>query len=320
MRVLVTGCCGYVGSNVCYKLLCAGYDVVGLDNLSNSSGRATWQLMSLTGKKIKFVQGDIRHRYCLAMALDGVEAVFHMAGLKSVEQSMEEPDLYFRNNVHGTEVLVEEMVSRNIKKMIFSSSCSVYGEAESLPMTEDTPINYQSPYAESKWRCEQMFDRFGLDAINLRYFCPIGSHESGMLSDRGKQVRNIMPLLLSVASGARDAFDIFGDDYDTRDGTCIRDYLHISDVADSHLLAVGLEGTHCINIGSGEGYSVYEMIDAVQRVTEIAIPHRIKPRRVGDVSALYADASKAKKLMGWTPTLSIDDAIDDAWKFYGKNH
>lgn len=320
MKILVTGATGYVGSHVCFKLLGAGHEVVGLDNLSNSTGHAVTQLQFLTGKTMQFIQGDIRHRYDLSVALRGVDCVMHLAGLKSVEESMTNPRIYEENNVAGTQTLIEEMGSRGIRKIVFSSSCAVYGEAEVLPMTEATPINPQSPYAASKSACEDLFIKYDLDAINLRYFCPIGSHPTGMLSDRGKTVRNIMPLLLKVACGESDCFHIYGDDYDTRDGTCVRDYLHISDVADGHLSALDLDGSESINLGSEKGYTVYEMIDAVQKVTGVAIPHKVMERRAGDVSALYADCSKAKKLLGWTAKKSIYDAIEDAWQFYCKKH
>ena len=333
MHVLVTGGTGYIGSHTVLLMLEAGYQVTVIDNLSNSTTNSLDRVKSLTGSNsIRFYEMDIRDDQTLKTLFseNDFDAVVHFAGLKAVGESTEKPIEYYDNNVNGTLTLCNAMRQANVKTMVFSSSATVYGDPETVPITEDFPTGgTTNPYGTSKLMIEQMLeDLYKSDndwrIARLRYFNPVGAHESGMIGEDPKGIpNNLMPYVTQVASGKLEKLSIFGDDYDTHDGTGVRDYIHVIDLADGHLKALTKlaeqPGIVTYNLGTGNGYSVLDAVKAFERVNNIKIPYTIAPRRDGDIASCYADPSYAEKELGWKARRNLDDMLKDAWNWQSKN-
>ncbi|RWR01195.1 UDP-galactose-4-epimerase [[Pantoea] beijingensis] len=332
MAILVTGGAGYIGSHTVLALLERGDDVVVLDNLSNASRESLNRVEKLAGKKVTFCEGDILDRACLRdiFASNDISSVIHFAGLKAVGESTRKPLEYYENNVSGTVVLLEEMRTAGIFRFIFSSSATVYGANAPVPYVETTPIGgTTSPYGTSKLMVEQVMQdcaqadsRF--KAIALRYFNPVGAHESGDIGEDPNGIpNNLLPYIAQVAIGRLEKLGIFGDDYDTEDGTGVRDYIHVVDLAEGHLKALDhlslIDGYKAYNLGAGKGYSVLEMVRAFERASGKVIAYQISPRRQGDLAAFWADATLAKKELGWCVTRGIDEMMRDTWNWQSKN-
>ena len=328
MKIFVTGGAGYIGTHTCVELLNDGYEVVVYDNLSNSCKTALDRVEQITGKKLAFVEGDIRDEFTLTKAMQGCEAVIHFAGLKAVGESVEKPLDYYEHNVYGTLCLLKAMQQNNIKKIVFSSSATVYGDPEFLPFTEDHPLRTTNPYGQTKLVIEEMLrDLYTSDnsysiAI-LRYFNPVGAHESGLIGEDPQGIpNNLMPFITQVAVGKREFLSVFGDDYDTKDGTGVRDYIHVVDLAKGHTKALQLlkqPGCEAINLGAGQGYSVLDVVSAFSEASQKEVPYKIMPRRAGDIAEFYADASKAKKLLKWETTMNIQKMCEDSWRWQINN-
>jgi len=327
LHVLVTGGAGYIGSHTIIELISEGFLPVVIDNLSNSDTGSLEKIEKLTAFKVPFIEGDIRDEVLLEKIFNkfNIDSVMHFAGLKAVGESVEKPLTYYRNNVEGTIELLEKMSAHNVKRMIFSSSCTVYGNAMKLPVDENTPLEKPtSPYGMSKLIIERILDDiYESDPTwsigKLRYFNPVGAHPSGLIGEKptGKP-NNLMPLLLQAASGRIRKLDVFGDDYNTPDGSCIRDYIHVVDLAKGHIAALKKckHGVNfAVNLGSGCGYSVLEMISAFESINKVKVPHRITKRRAGDVENIYANIDYAKTMMGWIPEKSLDDICRDSWNW-----
>jgi len=331
MSVLVTGGTGFIGSHTVVELLEAGYDVVVFDNFYNSKPCVLDRIKQITGKSVKFYEADM----CDASAMkkifaeNEIDAVIHFAGLKAVGESVEKPLAYYKNNIGGTVVLCEEMAAAGVKRMVFSSSATVYGDPETVPMREDFPTSATNPYGETKLVIERILADVCVSDPEwsvscLRYFNPIGAHKSGLIGEDPMGIpNNIMPRIQKVAVGEWDAITIFGNDYDTPDGTGVRDYIHVTDLAQAHIAALKrvytVKGWECFNIGCGRGYSVLELIDAYSRASGKEIPKVIMPRRPGDIAVSYADPTKAKEVLGWEAKLTLDDMCRDAYNFLLKN-
>jgi UDP-glucose 4-epimerase len=327
-RVLVTGGAGYIGSHTCVELLEAGYETVIYDNLSNSKRVVVERIEAITGKSVQFVEGDIREREKLGSILKGCDAVIHFAGLKAVAESVKSPLEYYDNNVAGTIALLESMKEEGVKRIVFSSSATVYGEPDSLPLEESSPLRPTNPYGRSKLMIEEILrDLYASDPrwaiMILRYFNPVGAHSSGEIGeDPGGVPNNLMPFVTQVAVGRRERLEIFGGDYDTKDGTGVRDYIHVTDLAKGHLKALKkLESPICeaVNLGRGAGYSVLELVKAFERVSGVEIPYEITKRREGDVARIYADATKAGELLGWKAENALEEMCADSWRWQRKN-
>jgi len=328
MRVFVTGGAGYIGSHTCIQLLEEGYEVIIYDNLSNANKESIRRIEALTGRKVLFIQGDIRDETHLIEAMDGCDAVVHFAGLKAVGESVENPLAYYDNNVGGTIVLLKAMRTKGIKKIVFSSSATVYGNPDFLPLTEDHPLRATNPYGQTKLIIEEMLrDLYRSDPtwsiFILRYFNPVGAHESGVIGEDPKGIpNNLMPYITQVAVGKRPFLSVFGDDYDTHDGTGVRDYIHVVDLAKGHLKALqALRDPQCeaVNLGTGRGYSVLDVVHAFADASQKEIPYKVMPRRAGDIDACYADASKAKTLLGWEATMDLAKMCEDSWRWQSMN-
>lgn len=328
MRVFVTGGAGYIGTHTCVELLNEGYEVVVYDNLSNSSLEALKRVEKITGKHVTFVEGDIRDEAKISKAMQGCEAVIHFAGLKAVGESVEKPLEYYDNNVHGSLCLFRAMQANAIKKIVFSSSATVYGDPEFLPLTEDHPLRTTNPYGQTKLVIEEILrDMYISDtsyAISiLRYFNPVGAHESGLIGEDPQGIpNNLMPFVAQVAVGRREFLSVFGDDYDTPDGTGVRDYIHVVDLAKGHIKALAsLSKPQCeaINLGTGNGYSVLEVADAFAKASGKPVAHKISPRRAGDIASCYAQAAKAKELLGWEAQEDMKKMCQDTWHWQSKN-
>ncbi|MGX9241346.1 UDP-glucose 4-epimerase GalE [Pantoea dispersa] len=332
MAILVTGGAGYIGSHTVLALLARGDDVVVLDNLCNASREAINRVEKLAGKKAVFVEGDIRDRACLRdlFASNDISAVIHFAALKAVGESTRMPLEYYENNVAGTVVLLEEMRAAGVWNFIFSSSATVYGADAPVPYVETTQIGgTTSPYGTSKLMIEFVMRDFAkaepnFKAIALRYFNPVGAHESGEIGEDPSGIpNNLLPYIAQVAIGRLDKLGVFGDDYDTPDGTCQRDYIHVVDLAEGHLKALDhlpkVEGYKAYNLGGGKGFSVLEMIKAFEQASGKQIPFEFKPRRDGDLPAFWADASLANKELDWRVTRGIDAMMRDTWNWQSKN-
>jgi len=329
--ILVTGGAGYIGSHTAVQALMAGYDVVILDSLINSSAVAIERIEKITGKRPTFVVGDIRNTEVLDQLFSqhDIDAVIHFAGLKAVGESTNLPLSYYEVNVAGTIRLVEAMSKAGVKNIVFSSSATVYGEEASVPYVETqkrgTP---SSPYGATKAMVEQILsDLCNSDpewsAILLRYFNPIGAHPSGEIGEDPKGVpNNLMPFLTQVAIGRREQLSIFGNDYPTKDGSCERDYLHVMDLADGHLSALNVldkPGCQTFNLGTGSPVSVLEMVHAFQKVTGVTLKYQFAERRPGDLAAFWADADKAKNLLGWSAKRTLEEMLLDSWKWQTTN-
>jgi UDP-glucose 4-epimerase len=331
VKILVTGGAGYIGSHTVLELLVSGHDVVVLDNLCNSSIESIKRVEQLVDKGITFYKVDIRDREALGVVFSShsIDAVIHFAGLKAVGESVNKPLDYYSVNVSGSVALAQAMAAAGVTKMIFSSSATVYGEGAPVPYKENMPRGKTSnPYGTSKAMVEQVLTDITVadsswSVVLLRYFNPVGAHQSGSIGEDPQGIpNNLMPFIAQVAVGRRECLSVFGGDYETEDGTCERDYLHVVDLAKGHvsaLQATEKAGTHIYNLGTGTGTSVKKMVETFERVTEVTIPYKIVPRRAGDLSAFWADASKAKNELGWTAELDIDDMMRDTWRWQQNN-
>ncbi|WP_374973857.1 UDP-glucose 4-epimerase GalE [Spongiibacter marinus] len=329
--ILVTGGAGYIGSHTVVELLEQGNSVVVLDNLVNSNAEVLNRIEKITGKSPVFVQGDVRDAGALSALFTehAIDAVIHFAGLKAVGESVDQPLRYYDNNVNGTLVLCQAMANAGVFKLVFSSSATVYGPDAPVPYVETMPLGQpSSPYGASKAMVERVLaDLCIADArwsvAALRYFNPIGAHKSGLIGEDPLGVpNNLMPFIARVAVGKLPELAIFGDDYDTPDGTCIRDYLHVVDLADGHcraLQALEETGLHAINLGTGNGVSVLEMVNAFTAVTGQSVPYKFAPRRSGDLPAFWANADKAKSLLGWSAESSLEKMMEDTWRWQSNN-
>jgi len=323
-KIFITGGCGYIGSHTCVELLQAGYDVVVYDNLSNSSIESLKRVETITGKSIQFIQGDLRDKIALKSAMTGCHAVIHFAGLKAVGESVEQPLLYYEHNVFGSLCLFQVMQELNIKSIVFSSSATVYGVPQQLPLNERHSTTPTNPYGATKLTIETMLHSL-YKADNqwhialLRYFNPVGAHSSGLIGEDPKGIpNNLMPFITQVAVGKHKQLQVFGNDYDTPDGTGVRDYIHVVDLAQGHLKALThLESLGCetINLGTGNGYSVLQVIAAFEQVANTIINYTINDRRDGDVATCFADPTKASRLLNWQATLDLQAMCADSWKW-----
>lgn len=330
--ILITGGAGYIGSHACLEFLQAGYDVVVLDNLSNSSPEALKRVQKLTGRELAFVEGDIRHRAGLDALFQrhDIDAVIHFAGLKAVGESVEKPLLYYDNNVGGSVTLLQAMQTAGVKTIVFSSSATVYGDSASVPIREDFPVGRTTnPYGTSKLFIEKILQDLAISdpawsIALLRYFNPVGAHESGQIGEDPQGIpNNLMPYITQVAVGRREFLNVFGDDYPTPDGTGVRDYIHVVDLAKGHVKAVEKlaegPGVRIWNLGTGQGYSVLDMVRAMEKASGRTIPYRIAPRRAGDVAQCWADPAKALQELGWWAERGLEAMCADAWRWQSMN-
>ena len=332
MAILVTGGAGYIGSHTCVELLDAGYEVVVLDNLSNSSEKSLDRVRALTGKEVKFYKGDILDRDVLKKILEteNIESCIHFAGLKAVGESVAKPWEYYNNNITGTLTLVDEMRKHGCKNIIFSSSATVYGDPAIIPITEECPKGTcTNPYGWSKSMLEQILSDIQKadpewNVILLRYFNPIGAHKSGTMGENPNGIpNNLMPYITQVAVGKLKELGVFGNDYDTPDGTGVRDYIHVVDLARGHVKALNKikenTGLNIYNLGTGTGYSVLDIVKNFEDATGVKIPYSIKPRRPGDIATCYSDAAKAKEELGWVAEYGIKEMCADSWRWQKNN-
>ncbi len=331
MRVLVTGGAGYIGSHTVVELLAAGYDVVVVDNLDNSCEEALVRVEEVSGRKVEFHKVDILHRDALSevFAVEPVDAVIHFAALKAVGESVEQPLRYYHNNISGTLVLCDVMLEHGVKNIVFSSSATVYGDPHTVPITEGFPLQATNPYGHSKLMMEQVLT--DIQAANpdwnvalLRYFNPVGAHESGMIGEDPNGIpNNLLPFIAQVAVGRLEELSVFGNDYPTRDGTGVRDYIHVVDLATGHLKALDKlaeqPGRVVYNLGTGRGNTVLEMVHAFERASGRKIPYEIVGRRPGDIAECYADPSLAQSELGWTAIRGIDEMCADTWRWQSRN-
>jgi UDP-glucose 4-epimerase len=329
--ILVTGGAGYIGSHACIELLEAGYQVVVVDNLSNSRSDSLSRVEELTGKDIQFHLADLRNADAMDLLFrqEKIDAVIHFAGLKAVGESTEIPLKYYQNNVGGTANLLEAMNKHGVKDIVFSSSCTVYGAPESLPLREDFPLQAVNPYGQTKLTIEHMLKDLAASDLDwnisiLRYFNPVGAHPSGEIGEDPLGIpNNLMPYITKVAVGELKELSVWGNDYDTPDGTCIRDYIHVVDLAKGHINALkkldDKPGLMIHNLGTGQGYSVLDVIKGFENATGNNIPYRIAPRRAGDAPAVYADPALAERELGWKAELGIETMCRDAFYWQQKN-
>ena len=329
MKILVTGGIGFIGSHTCVELLEDGFDVVVVDNLINSKPEVINSIEKITGKKITFYKEDLRNKKVLEEIFEKekFDAVIHFAGLKAVGESVEKPLMYFDNNLISTIYLLETMQKYNVNKFIFSSSATVYGAAKEMPLTEDSPLGVLNPYGRTKLMIEEMLSDLSASNKNmeitiLRYFNPVGAHESGLIGEDPNGIpNNLMPIITNVASGKLDKLKVFGNDYPTKDGTGIRDYIHVVDLAKGHIAALNYikPGVSIYNLGTGKGYSVLEMIKTFEEVNNTKVNFVYDKRRPGDIAECYADPSKAKKELKWEAKKDIDSMCSDAYKYFKNN-
>jgi UDP-glucose 4-epimerase len=331
MAVLVTGGAGYIGSHTVVQLIEAGHEPIILDNFSNSRPGVLNRIEEITGARPRHVEGDIRDRRLLdgLFAEDAVDSVIHFAGLKAVGESVAMPVEYYDNNVGGTIVLVEAMHDAGVRNIVFSSSATVYGDPESVPIREDSPLGATNPYGRTKLMVEQILSDVAVahddwSVCLLRYFNPVGAHESGLIGeDPSGTPNNLMPFIAQVAVGRRAHLNVFGADYPTPDGTGVRDYIHVVDLAEGHLAAlsygIGRPGSQVFNLGTGRGTSVLELVRAFEEATGAEVPYRIMGRRPGDVAECWADPTRAAEVLGWRAVRSIRDMTSSAWKWQTMN-
>jgi UDP-glucose 4-epimerase len=337
--ILVTGGAGYIGTHTCIELLQSDFKVIVVDNLSNSNPQALQRVEEIANKPITFIEGDVRDRKLLDQIFEQypIEAVIHFAGLKAVGESVELPLMYYNNNLISTITLCEAMEKADCKNLVFSSSATVYGDPEKLPLTEDMPLSATNPYGRSKLIIEEMLrDLPAADALKkgkdwqvalLRYFNPVGAHSSGKIGEDPSDIpNNLMPFITQTAVGRREKLSIFGSDYDTIDGTGVRDYIHVVDLAKGHVKAVekllsseGIKGVQAYNLGTGNGISVLEMVNAFAQTNGVEVPYQLVARRPGDVAACYADASRAKNELNWQAELGLKDMVRDSWHWQSNN-
>jgi len=325
--VLVTGGAGYIGSHTCLELVAAGYEVVIADNLANSRRSVLSRLERLDGRDFPFYEGDVRDELFLRtlFAERRIDAVIHFAGLKAVGESVEQPLLYYDNNVAGTVTLLRVMAEHAVRRIVFSSSATVYGDTSALPIVEESDLNPTNPYGRTKLVIEQVLSdlvrsQVGWKAVLLRYFNPAGAHASGILGEDPNGIpNNLMPYVSQVAAGKLRELAVFGNDYPTPDGTGVRDYVHVTDLALGHVAALraidDIEPLSIFNLGTGRGYSVLELVAAFERATGVKVPFRIAPRRLGDVAASYADPRRALELLGWKAERDLEVMSRDAWRW-----
>ena len=332
MRILVTGGAGYIGSHTCLELLNQGHEVVVVDNLCNASEEALHRVKELTGKDLTFYKADLLDAEAMdkVFGQEKVDAVIHFAGLKAVGESVAKPLEYYHNNITGTLVLCDAMRKHGVKKIIFSSSATVYGDPAFIPITEDCPKGtITNPYGQTKSMLEQVLTDLHVadpewNVILLRYFNPVGAHESGRIGEDPTGIpNNLTPYITQVAVGKLKEVNVFGNDYDTPDGTGVRDYIHVMDLASGHVKALkkfeDAPDVYIYNLGTGRGYSVLEMIQAFSKAVGHDIPYVIRPRRAGDIATCYADAAKAEKELGWVAERGIDEMCQDAWRWQSNN-
>lgn len=332
MRILVTGGAGFIGSHTCVELLEAGYDVIIMDNLYNASPKAVERIEKITGKQVTFVNADMTDRAAMNELFDReqIDAVIHFAGYKAVGESVRKPIEYYTNNINGTLILTDVMRAHNVKKIIFSSSATVYGDPAFVPITEECPKGTcTNPYGWTKWMLEQILtDIHTADpewqVILLRYFNPIGAHKSGLLGEDPKGIpNNLLPYVAQVAIGKLEKLGVFGNDYDTPDGTGVRDYIHVVDLAKGHVKAIERlakgSGVEIYNLGTGHGYSVLQVVKAFEKACGHEVPYEIKPRRAGDIATCYCDPTKAKEVLGWEAEYGIEEMCADSWRWQSMN-
>ena len=339
-KILVTGGVGYIGSHTCIELIAAGYDVVVYDNLSNSNLEALKRTEQLAGKEIEFIEGDVLDSKLLNQVFEthGFFGVIHFAGLKAVGESVAQPLRYYKNNVTGTLELLEVMQAHNVKNFVFSSSATVYGDPETLPIPETAPRSCTNPYGQSKLTVEYILQDLATadpswNIACLRYFNPVGAHSSGLIGEDPNGIpNNLMPFISQVAVGKLKQLSVFGSNYDTVDGTGVRDFIHVVDLAKGHVAALnyisenqsqsqseqGL-GFEAINLGTGNGSSVLQLVEAFEKVTDQSVPYQLTDRRPGDIAACYASADKAEALLGWQAELTIEDMCKDSWHWQSQN-
>lgn len=332
MKILVTGGAGYIGSHTCVELLNEGYEVVIVDNLDNSNAKAVDRIEEITGKKAKFYQKDIRDKEAMndIFAGEKPDCVIHFAGLKAVGESVQKPLEYYENNISGTLIMLDAMRKNGCKNIIFSSSATVYGDPAFVPITEECPKGkITNPYGRTKSMLEEILTDLNIsdpewNVILLRYFNPIGAHKSGLIGEDPKGIpNNLLPYVAQVAIGKLKCLGVFGNDYDTPDGTGVRDYIHVVDLAIGHVKAIEKIKEKCgvkiYNLGTGNGYSVLDIVKAYSKACGHDVPYEIKPRRAGDIATCYADASLAKKELGWEAKYGIDEMCADSWKWQSMN-
>ena len=333
MKILVTGGAGYIGSHTCVELLNTGYDVVVVDNLNNASEKALDRVRKITGKKLTFYKADVTDKEAMNEIFDketDVSCVIHFAGLKAVGESVQKPLLYYQNNITGTLTLCDAMKEHGVKNIIFSSSATVYGNPEFVPITEECPKGVcTNPYGWTKHMVEQILTDIhtadpSWNVILLRYFNPIGAHKSGLIGEDPKGIpNNLLPYVAQVAIGKLPCVGVFGNDYDTPDGTGVRDYIHVVDLALGHVAAIRKieenPGVKIYNLGTGQGYSVLDVIQAFGKACGKDIPYEIKPRRAGDIASYYSDAALAKKELGWEARYGIEEMCEDSWRWQRNN-
>lgn len=328
MKILVTGGTGYIGSHTAIELLDNDYEVVIIDNLSNSKKEVVDRIKDITGKYVTFYEGDVCDKELLRKIFNDnkIEAVIHFAGYKAVGESVKKPLMYYRNNIDSTLSLCEVMNEYNVKNMVFSSSATVYGNPKSLPIKENFEISHATnPYGETKIIIERILNDLYVSDNSwnialLRYFNPIGAHTSGLIGENPNDIpNNLMPYIVKVATGELKELSVFGNDYDTIDGTGVRDYIHVVDLAKGHIKALGWvlndNGIDAFNLGTGNGYSVLELVEAFKKYNNVDVPYKIVGRRDGDIASCYADASKAKEVLGWSSEKTVKDMVIDSYNY-----
>ena len=331
MAVLVTGGAGYIGSHTCVELLNAGEEIIILDNFVNSKPEALNRIKTITGKDFRFYEADLLNKEAIdkVFAENSIDAVIHFAGLKAVGESVMQPIRYYHNNITGTLNLCNVMQAHNVKKMVFSSSATVYGTPKTVPIDETFPLSTTNPYGSTKLMIEQILrDIYTADnewsIALLRYFNPIGAHKSGLNGEDPNGIpNNLMPYIAQVAIGKLECLGVFGNDYPTHDGTGVRDYIHVVDLSLGHLKALAKirkdKGVDAYNLGTGKGYSVLDVVAAFEKASGKKVKYQIKPRRPGDIAECYANPEKAKKLLGWEAIYGIEEMCRDSWNFTQKN-
>lgn len=331
MKILVTGGAGYIGSHTCVELLNAGYEVVVIDNLSNSKKESIKRVKEITGKDLKFYKVDLLDKEAVENVFnkEKIDAVIHFAGLKAVGESVKKPLEYYHNNLTGTFILCEVMKRHNVKNMVFSSSATVYGNPKTVPIREDFPLSVTNPYGRTKLILEDVLRDIqksdpDWNIIMLRYFNPIGAHESGKIGEDPNGIpNNLVPYVTQVAIGKLDYLGVFGDDYDTYDGTGVRDYIHVVDLSIGHIKALeklkSNPGIAVYNIGTGRGYSVFDVIKSFEKVCKVNIPYKVLPRRDGDIAVCYADTHKAYKELGFKAKYDLARMCEDSWRWQRNN-
>lgn len=331
MKILVTGGLGYIGSHTSVELLDEGYEIIVIDNLSNSKIEVVDKIKTITNKDFKFYKGDLRDKELVKKIFseNEIDAVIHFAGLKAVGESVEKPLMYYQNNIDSTLTLCEVMNEFNVKKLVFSSSATVYGKQDILPIKETASLSTTNPYGSTKLFIEYILDDIyksdnDWSIVKLRYFNPVGAHKSGIIGEDPNGIpNNLMPYVSKVAVGELPHLNVFGNDYDTKDGTGVRDYIHVVDLAKGHLKALNYinenKGSIPINLGTGTGYSVLEIVDAYKNGNSVEVPYKIAPRRDGDIAECFADPTRALELLNWKAEMNLDDMVKSAYNYVIKN-